>query len=88
MEFNRKKKFISENFKYAFGQYSGVIDLNKDPYELPRFPINEKYGDLERFEFIVNLLPLQYKNIYPEEKMVMSNNPPEMTVEFFKEQKY
>ena len=84
---SEQKKFISENFKYAFGQHSGVIDLNKDPYELPRFPINEKYGDLERFEFIVNLLPLQYKNIYPEEKMVLSNNPPEMTVEFFKEQK-
>ncbi len=84
---SEQKKFISENFKYAFGQHSGVIDLNKDPYELPRFPINEKYGDLERFEFIVNLLPLQYKNIYPEEKMIMSNNPPEMTVEFFKEQK-
>ena len=29
-----------------------VIDINKNPYELPRFPINEKYGDLERFNLI------------------------------------
>ena len=41
----KQKKFISSKFKFAFGQHSGVIDLNKDPYELPRFPINEKYGD-------------------------------------------
>ena len=32
-------------FKYALGQHSGVIDDTKDLYELPRFPINEKYGE-------------------------------------------
>ena len=42
-----------------------MIDINKDKFELPRFPINEKYGDLNRFEFLSKLLPLQYKNIYP-----------------------
>ena len=83
-----QKKYIIQKFEYAFGQHSGVIDLNKDKYELPRFPINEKYGDLKRFEFLINLLPLQYKNISPEEKYIKSiNNPPEMFVEFFNEQK-
>ncbi len=82
----QQKKFISNFFEFAFGQHSGVIDLNKDKYELPRFPINEKYGDLERFKFLVELLPFQYKKIYPEEKMIEENNPPEMKVEFFKEQ--
>ena len=82
----RQKKYISEYFDFAFGQHSGVIDLNKDQYELPRFPINEKYGDLERFDFIVNLLPFQYVNIFPEEKILVDNNPPEMKVEFFKVQ--
>ena len=62
------KKYISKNFKFSFGQHSGVIDINKDRYELPRFPINEKYGDLKRFEFLINLNPLQYKSLYPEEK--------------------
>ena len=37
------------NFKYAFGQHSGVIDETKDFYELPRYPINEKYGEIKRF---------------------------------------
>ena len=82
------KDYISRNFKYAFGQHSGVIDLNKDKYELPRFPINEKYGELKRFKSIINYFPLEYKNIFPEEKQLFKNtNPPEFKVEFFKEQK-
>ena len=82
------KEYISKNFKFSFGQHSGVIDNNKDRYELPRFPINEKYGDLKRFEFLVNLYPLQYKVLYPNEKyLTNNNNPPEFLVEFFDEQK-
>ncbi|XOJ73264.1 hypothetical protein ABXT43_07735 [Candidatus Pelagibacter sp. Uisw_114] len=81
------KDFISENFDFAFGQHSGVIDINKDPYELPRFPINEKYGDLERFKFLINLSPLQYKSLNPEDKYIANNNPPKLSVEFFENQK-
>ena len=79
--------YIKKKFKYGFGQHSGVIDLNKNIYELPRFPINEKYGDLKRFAFLIDLLPLQYKNIIPEDKYIISNNPPKLVVEFFKNQK-
>jgi len=82
------KEYISKNFKFSFGQHSGVIDVNKDPYELPRFPINEKYGDLKRFEFLINLYPLQYKVLYPSEKyLTNNNNPPKFLVEFFDDQK-
>ena len=83
-----QKKYISNKFKYGFGQNSGVIDLNKDKYELPRFPINEKYGDLERFNFLLDLYPLEYKKILPEDKLILQNdNPPETIIEFFKDQK-
>ena len=82
-----QKKYISNNFQYSFGQHSGVIDFNKDKFELPRFPINEKYGDLERFNFLIDLLPLQYKKLIPEEKFIKKNNPPKMVIEFFSEQK-
>jgi len=83
-----QKNYISKKFNYAFGQHSGVIDLNKDKYELPRFPINEKYGDLDRFERLIKFLPLQYKSISPEDKFVdNSKNPPKMYIEFFDEQK-
>jgi peptidoglycan/xylan/chitin deacetylase (PgdA/CDA1 family) len=82
------RNYVSENFKFAFGQHSGVIDLNKDKFELPRFPINEKYGELKRFKSIINYFPLEYKEIFPEEKYLsQENNPPKFQVKFFKEQK-
>tara|TARA_Y100000590_G_scaffold233455_1_gene262974 strand:- start:141 stop:1016 length:876 start_codon:yes stop_codon:yes gene_type:complete len=83
-----QKKYISSKFDFGFGQHSGLIDINKDKYELARFPINEKYGDLERFNFLINLFPFEYKNILPEDKYILKNqNPPKTIIEFFKEQK-
>ena len=85
---NYIKEYISKNFQFAFGQHSGLIDVNKDQYELPRFPINEKYGDLKRFKFLINLYPLQYKNLQPHEKYItIKNNPPKFNVQFFIDQK-
>ena len=81
------KSHIAENFKFSFGQHSGVIDINKNKYELPRFAINEKYGDLERFKFLINLHPFQYRTLQPNEKYLTNNNPPKFSVEFFDEQK-
>ena len=82
-----QEKYISNKFDFAFGQHSGVIDINKSKYELPRFPINEKYGDLKRFSFLLNLSPLEYKNIIPKDKYILqNNNPPGTVIEFFKEQ--
>ena len=79
------KKIISSlGFKYAFGQHSGVIDETKDFYELPRFPINEKYGELNRFISLTKTLPFKYKNIFPEEKYLLdSKNPPKVKIEFY-----
>ena len=79
---------IKKNFNFGFGQHSGVIDLSKDKFQLPRFPINEKYGDLKRFKSLINLMPFYYKNIIPYEKYLYSeNNPPKILVEFFPNQK-
>jgi peptidoglycan/xylan/chitin deacetylase (PgdA/CDA1 family) len=82
------KNYITQNFKYSFGQHSGVIDVNKNIFELPRFPINEKYGDLKRFKFLINLQPLQFKKLIPDEKYLnVKNNPPNFYVKFFNNQK-
>ena len=79
---------ISQNFKIAFGQHSGVIDINKNKFELPRFPINEKYGEVKRFKSIINYSPFEYKVLVPEEKKLSKkNNPPKFKVEFFDNQK-
>ncbi len=82
------KDYISRNFKIAFGQHSGIIDVNKNKFELPRFPINEKYGEIKRFKSIINYYPLEYKNLEPEEKKLSKqNNPPKFKVRFFDDQK-
>jgi poly-beta-1,6-N-acetyl-D-glucosamine N-deacetylase len=82
------RNYISQKFTFAFGQHSGVIDINKDKFELPRFPINENYGNLKRFRSIINSFPLEYKKLLPlEKKLTKKNNPPKFKVEFFKEQK-
>ena len=79
---------ISRNFKIAFGQHSGIIDVNKNKFELPRFPINEKYGEIERFKSILSYFPLEYKELEPDEKKLSKeNNPPKFKVKFFDDQK-
>ena len=82
------RDYISQNFKIAFGQHSGIIDVNKNKFELPRFPINEKYGEIKRFKSIINYYPLEYKNLEPKEKKLSKeNNPPKFKVKFFDDQK-
>ena len=80
------KKIIKDlNFKYAFGQHSGVADESKDLFELPRFPINEKYGEIKRFKSILKTLPFKYEEITPKEKYINnSTNPPDVRIKFYK----
>ena len=85
-EYSNNFKNIIKNFgfKYAFGQHSGVIDETKNLYELPRYPINEKYGEIKRFKSLTKTLPLKYKSIIPEEKYLLQNkNPPNVKIEFY-----
>ena len=71
-------------FKYAFGQHSGVMDETKDLYELPRYPINEKYGEIKRFNSLTKTLPFKYKKVIPEERLLyQANNPPNVKIEFY-----
>ncbi len=83
-----KNLIKSLGFKYAFGQHSGVIDETKDKFELPRFPINEKYGEIKRFKTLMKTLPLKFESITPEDKyLVQSKNPPVVKIKFFEETK-
>jgi len=82
------RDYISKNFNFGFGQHSGVIDINKEKFQLPRFPINENYGEIQRFKSIINTYPLEYKKLNPVEKKINpKNNPPDFSVEFFENQK-
>jgi poly-beta-1,6-N-acetyl-D-glucosamine N-deacetylase len=79
------KKIVRDlNFDFAFGQHSGVIDPTKDFLELPRFPINEKYGELKRFKSLLSTLPFPYESITPENRYLRTNeNPPKVKIKFF-----
>ena len=83
-EYSMEIKKIIKNFNYmlAFGQHSGVIHQKEDLFELPRFPINESYGKIDRFNFIINTRPLPTKFYKPEEKLLTTNNPPNIEIEF------
>ena len=82
---NDFKNIIKDfGFKFAFGQHSGVMDETKDFYELPRYPINEKYGEIKRFKSLTTTLPFKYKKIHPDEKyLLQTKNPPEVKIEFY-----
>ena len=79
-----KNIVIDLGFKYAFGQHSGVVDYTKNYFEMPRFPINEKYGETERFKTILKTLPFPFKSIQPENRYISdANNPPKVRIEFY-----
>ena len=79
-----KELIRSLGFKYAFGQHSGVIDESKDFFEFPRYPINEKYGETQRFKSLTKTLPFKYKKILPDEKyLLQQKNPPNVEIEFY-----
>ena len=62
-------------FIAAFGQHSGVAHKSLGMYELPRFAMNEKYGDMNRFLLAVNALPMPISDLSPKNP-VISKNPP------------
>ena len=70
------KEIVKSNFKAAFGQQSGGIYNEIDLYELPRFSLNEQYGDLKRFKFAANSYGLKVENVLPEDKTIKDFNPP------------
>ena len=70
------KQITKQYFKAAFGQHSGSIYNEIDIFELPRFSLNEQYGDLKRFKFAANSYGLQMNNILPKDKTIKNINPP------------
>ncbi len=64
------------NITHAFGQHSGVISIYDNEYYLPRFSLNEQFGDLDRFIFAAESLPLIIKDFIPSEMYLTKNLKP------------
>ena len=76
-ETNEKIIRLLENYKFkvAFGQHSGVINETSNLYYLPRFSLNEKYGEIERVKFAANAKGLGIYDFVPSNPQI-SENPP------------
>ena len=57
-------------FIAAFGQNSGPVYPEANPFLLPRFALNETYGAQDRFELVVNTKPLRAINLKPEDPVL------------------
>ena len=68
------------DISHAFGQHSGVISSFDNHYYLPRFSLNEKFGEKDRFEFAVNAYSLDVKNFLPTDMLLIDNSKP--SIEF------
>ncbi|WP_259781668.1 polysaccharide deacetylase family protein [Aestuariispira ectoiniformans] len=73
------KQVASTGIKAAFGQHSGAMTLADDQMYLPRFPINERYGEQERFHRVVMSLGLAATDRLPSDPLLGNeegDNPP------------
>ena len=69
------KQIKSQGFQAAFGQHSGVAHISSGIFELPRFAMNENYGDLTRLKLATNALPIIIQDISPEDNFLKVNPP-------------
>ena len=72
---NVVKKIKINGFKAAFGQHSGVAHLSLGLYQLPRFAMNETYGNMQRFLLAVNAKPIPISDLSPKDPVIIKNPP-------------
>ena len=72
-----KAVLLKAGIEVAFNQLSGPLPISADFLNLPRFPLNERYGDIERFKLITGTVPLEIEQVIPSEPTLSAeNNPP------------
>ena len=62
-------------FKIAFGQHSGAINETSNLYYLPRFSLNERYGEIDRVKFAANVKGLGVYDFIPTNPHIIENPP-------------
>jgi peptidoglycan/xylan/chitin deacetylase (PgdA/CDA1 family) len=77
-----KEQVKAAGFKAAFGQHSGVSHVDEDMFYLPRFPLNETYGEITRFRQIINALPLKISGFSPNDPRLAPDQPNPPVVRF------
>ncbi len=62
-------------YKVAFGQHSGIINETSNMYYLPRFSLNEKYGEIDRVVFAASSKGLGVYDFIPIDPSINENPP-------------
>ncbi len=62
-------------FKVAFGQHSGIINETSNMYYLPRFSLNERYGEIDRVKFAASSKGLGVYDFIPKNPTIEQNPP-------------
>ena len=62
-------------FKVAFGQHSGIINETSNMYYLPRFSLNERYGEIDRVKFAASSKGLGVYDFIPQSPTIKQNPP-------------
>ena len=50
-------------YQIAFSQHSAPVAVNENKFRLPRYSLNEEFGDLERFKLILSSYPLKISQL-------------------------
>ncbi|MBA1146859.1 polysaccharide deacetylase family protein [Ectothiorhodospiraceae bacterium WFHF3C12] len=73
-------QWVADNGYVAFGQHSGALGAHTDWRAAPRFPINERYAEMDGFARKVASLPLPVARERPFDPVVEADNPPALEV--------
>ena len=66
---------VKSGFVAALGQHSGVAHAKADQFYLPRFPLNENFGSIDRFKLVASTLPLPVFDVTPIDYVLVENPP-------------
>lgn len=85
------REIEAAGFIAGFGQHSGITHARHPMYWLPRFPLNETYGEVRRLRQALNALPFPVSEIEPAEVLLRQGqpgNPPALRFTVAPEVKY
>lgn len=74
-----RQAIMNSGFTAAFAQYSSPTGFTQDWFAIPRFALNEKYGDIDRFRLLLHTEPLPVSHLLPTSPIVITPNPPSIS---------
>ncbi|MFW6415112.1 MAG: polysaccharide deacetylase family protein [Thermodesulfobacteriota bacterium] len=75
-----QKILQKHGYKAAAAQRSGIIHKDSDQFALPRFPMNQSYGKMEKFTEKIGMYPLGVMDVDPKNPVLSDPKEPEFTL--------